>query len=151
MRGKHVSGLGEQAAGGLIPAHAGKTAPRIRPRRLRPAHPRACGENLAALIVTLLSRGSSPRMRGKHGGAAWAARIKGLIPAHAGKTPQPYRRRCRCRAHPRACGENGVDAEKTWSHWGSSPRMRGKPYVMQIPLNGIGLIPAHAGKTLSKC
>ena len=51
----------------LIPARAGKTSPKQRQARQRPAHPRACGENLVLAPTDLGPLGSSPRVRGKRG------------------------------------------------------------------------------------
>ena len=86
MRGKLAVSIKERGTGGLIPAHAGKTQGDGEGGGQVGAHPRACGENLAALIVTELSRGSSPRMRGKRREGLEPDRIVRLIPAHAGKT-----------------------------------------------------------------
>ena len=49
-----------------------------------------------------------------------------LIPARAGKTSRPSRRRSRFWAHPRACGENRFDTDPLLADSGSSPRVRGK-------------------------
>ena len=45
MRGKRRPKAKTRRSRGLIPAHAGKTGAPDRPGHLRPAHPRACGEN----------------------------------------------------------------------------------------------------------
>ena len=91
--------------------------------------------------------GSSPLTRGKLTLDDPGHVMRGLIPAHAGKTtpnpspPQPER------AHPRSRGENpiGRNAREVWR--GSSPLTRGKPDEgSRYALVG-GLIPAHAGKT----
>ena len=71
---------------GLIPARAGKTSPRPRPRRAAGAHPRACGENRTVLIALSFVAGSSPRVRGKPANPVVHAPLVGLIPARAGKT-----------------------------------------------------------------
>ena len=71
----------------------------------------------------------------------------GLIPAHAGKTNGFGAHAKRCRAHPRACGENKLLIRIMSIMLGSSPRMRGKPTVLERTLSDVGLIPAHAGKT----
>ena len=70
----------------LIPAHAGKTAPRSRARVACAAHPRSRGENASAVSCTASIRGSSPLTRGKHDEAARVLQDHRLIPAHAGKT-----------------------------------------------------------------
>ena len=91
---------------GLIPAHAGKT-PVFRKYRITPwAHPRACGENDQCTSVRRLAPGSSPRMRGKLTIHPNYAVTDGLIPAHAGKTPDIPLVGTSTTAHPRACGEN---------------------------------------------
>ena len=74
--------------------------------------------------------------------------VGGLIPAHAGKTgcrrSAPWRRR----AHPRSRGENACSHPARPASTGSSPLTRGKPRKGRVRPHGIGLIPAHAGKTL---
>ena len=127
MRGKLPGWATSGGRGGLIPAHAGKTAQVI-------AFPR---ENC----------GSSPRMRGKHEKGKRCGNFKGLIPAHAGKTQTLHAPIWHARAHPRACGENVSCRRSQVNNRGSSPRMRGKLTASLVaPATG-GLIPAHAGKT----
>ena len=111
------------------------------------AHPRACGENWAVVVVMGAGSGSSPRMRGKPPSASDQERRGRLIPAHAGKTR--YRRGgSYCgQAHPRACGENGLNTRFWGCLTGSSPRMRGKRAGAWDAAKNVGLIPAHAGKT----
>ena len=45
VRGKLCAARGGRNAGGLIPACAGKTPPRLMVARRARAHPRVCGEN----------------------------------------------------------------------------------------------------------
>ena len=72
---------------GLIPAHAGKThQPRARNSRPR-AHPRSRGENVREGELGREGTGSSPLTRGKLPRVRATWRARGLIPAHAGKTP----------------------------------------------------------------
>ena len=55
-----------------------------------------------------------------------------------------------CKAHPRVCGENTIFAPETPYTKGSSPRVRGKrlsPFVADLNER---LIPACAGKTLTR-
>ena len=93
--------------------------------------------------------GSSPLTRGKPVDHRLKRRHVGLIPAHAGKTAaQPAWLRCR-RAHPRSCGENFAAVWGTLRDWGSSPLTRGKRHCRFDCDLGVGLIPAHAGKTRS--
>ena len=149
MRGKLAACLPISASLGLIPAHAGKTVkPEYEPTAYR-AHPRACGENRFPRLCVASLLGSSPRMRGK---LTFTSRVRyslGLIPAHAGKTPLPWAESSPTRAHPRACGENLIRPWIMSLPTGSSPRMRGKPAAREGLRVRVGLIPAHAGKTLN--
>ena len=93
--------------------------------------------------------GSSPRGRGKHvPGVRWA-RVRGLIPARAGKTRVAVASARASWAHPRAGGENyGVEIELA-PGYGSSPRGRGKRGLHILHGRAVRLIPARAGKTMS--
>ena len=127
-RGKLLVALSACDAGGLIPAHAGKT-PRAHQHRPRPrAHPRSRGENPRGRIAYRRYRGSSPLTRGKHPDVRAGRRRSGLIPAHAGKTTDRSEGHSERGAHPRSRGEN--------------------PHPRLLPFPGRGLIPAHAGKTV---
>ena len=131
----------------LIPAHAGKTGNPQEQGPGRPAHPRACGENLVCAKGSPGRAGSSPRMRGKPAAGAGAVDDRGFIPAHAGKTPGSWCSSPRQRVHPRACGENVALSHSAVYSAGSSPRMRGKRLVQHQPGQRRRFIPAHAGKT----
>ena len=72
--------------GGLIPAHAGKTARGLAVYGLIAAHPRSRGENSGKLRYSKVVEGSSPLTRGKPVVAEPLNLQGGLIPAHAGKT-----------------------------------------------------------------
>ena len=146
-RGKPDSPAAPPSGGGLIPAHAGKTACVTDVTRARWAHPRSRGENLPGRTGDDPGAGSSPLTRGKHVEVGHGSEGHGLIPAHAGKTPHRGNHIDIDRAHPRSRGENDrcdccVDLIK-----GSSPLTRGKPPARQGERGGWGLIPAHAGKT----
>ena len=64
-RGKRRADRSLQTGGGLIPAHAGKTACSCAAWTRRRAHPRSRGENLATTDLTEFQMGSSPLTRGK--------------------------------------------------------------------------------------
>ena len=147
-RGKPGGGLGDQARGRLIPAHAGKTRTRRSPSRTPGAHPRSRGENSTGSWRIRRSQGSSPLTRGKRTATRWGAGFTGLIPAHAGKTSTSTEDGRTCRAHPRSRGENLAGAGGLIAVWGSSPLTRGKPLGMTRADLAKGLIPAHAGKTV---
>ena len=71
----------------------------------------------------------------------------GLIPAHAGKTPDRNRPARHNRAHPRSRGENVREVAALATASGSSPLTRGKLGAGGGDRSTVGLIPAHAGKT----
>ena len=73
----------------------------------------------------------------------------GLIPAHAGKTPERVPVAMPARAHPRSRGENNSLRVVPVVGVGSSPLTRGKHKVRIFEQLRLRLIPAHAGKTRS--
>ena len=136
--------------GGLIPAHAGKTATFRPARRCERAHPRSRGENQSLCNVNDLTQGSSPLTRGKRGPRLAVPTVLGLIPAHAGKTSAPSSPRSATWAHPRSRGENANPMGFAAIAAGSSPLTRGKREARPSATTCKGLIPAHAGKTPSR-
>ena len=78
----------------LIPAHAGKTARRVRARGSPQAHPRSRGENSYRDRHEGGDDGSSPLTRGKHQVGEVRLAHQRLIPAHAGKTRPRWVRLC---------------------------------------------------------
>ena len=131
----------------LIPAHAGKTPAAHMHVHVRQAHPRSRGENMGADMSALSVWGSSPLTRGKLDHEVGERPRERLIPAHAGKTTPSPSQPPPVRAHPRSRGENASHRSCRLSAFGSSPLTRGKPQRWNGPRAGIGLIPAHAGKT----
>ena len=92
-------------------------------------------------------RGLIPLTRGKPRRMGTTPRPRGLIPAHAGKTPTARLSPPCSRAHPRSRGENIVFVSVIAASRGSSPLTRGKPTRPERTGGRAGLIPAHAGKT----
>ena len=146
-RGKRGASRAEDDFDGLIPAHAGKTRCVSASSTRARAHPRSRGENKQPQSEVWREQGSSPLTRGKLLSGCVVRRLRGLIPAHAGKTGDEGSGGVRRGAHPRSRGENTV----RWSSlaWcgGSSPLTRGKRYSTLLRRCTVGLIPAHAGKT----
>ena len=132
---------------GLIPAHAGKTTPSRCGTGRRGAHPRSRGENALLGAAVGIGGGSSPLTRGKPAVRDVRVHVGGLIPAHAGKTPNSWTGTRSSGAHPRSRGENLTCASADCAACGSSPLTRGKQGAPERPLSYRGLIPAHAGKT----
>ena len=131
----------------LIPAHAGKTTVAALALHGNAAHPRSRGENGRTSLPSSPVNGSSPLTRGKPAQGRDRARNARLIPAHAGKTPEPVPSPLPKPAHPRSRGENGRAPRISAPHTGSSPLTRGKRLLMVHLLDLQRLIPAHAGKT----
>ena len=90
-RGKPDGGCRRVGVGRLIPAWAGKTRAVAGGPASRRAHPRVGGENASMRMDVSSELGSSPRGRGKLKPALTDFMGVGLIPAWAGKTPQPRR------------------------------------------------------------
>ena len=146
-RGKPLIGVPAADPLGLIPAHAGKTRRIITALKCSAAHPRSRGENLNAVAGGNKETGSSPLTRGKLGPRGPYGHWRGLIPAHAGKTPLRRRRQGLGAAHPRSRGENSSMRPQTGRTPGSSPLTRGKLTTFEAYAAVDRLIPAHAGKT----
>ena len=146
-RGKRGELLPRGGGRGLIPAHAGKTCSRRRTGQRQRAHPRSRGENAGRHCRSRSRAGSSPLTRGKRGHPGLASDDPGLIPAHAGKTPDRLVPALLARAHPRSRGENAGMPSGTARTTGSSPLTRGKRHHQRRVGSPRGLIPAHAGKT----
>ena len=146
-RGKLAYAVCVDCRARLIPAHAGKTDVPLSREEMKRAHPRSRGENVGTMPGAGPLLGSSPLTRGKRRRRLCDATLRGLIPAHAGKTRAwraPGRRE---RAHPRSRGENVLFALRHPSGPGSSPLTRGKLQLAVVLLSTVRLIPAHAGKT----
>ena len=109
-RGKRLGGRRGAGTGGLIPAHAGKTASPASGLAARRAHPRSRGENSPVRSGLVAGLGSSPLTRGKRAPAPPSSSSTGLIPAHAGKTAPGRGASAGPRAHPRSRGENPSDS-----------------------------------------
>ena len=110
----------------IIPAHAGKTLSRGRPIASPGDHPRSRGENNLLFNCYAAIQGSSPLTRGKRTGAQVNIGGKGIIPAHAGKTPSRGRAHGWLGDHPRSRGENRPAKNTSLLPAGSSPLTRGK-------------------------
>ena len=110
----------------LIPAHAGKTRPLVRPDQAVRAHPRSRGENRRTRYRMSSRGGSSPLTRGKRLSSLSLWGPLGLIPAHAGKTHTYWHRVGPRSAHPRSRGENSPAIPSLFRRSGSSPLTRGK-------------------------
>ena len=146
-RGKQGPRMAGAYRRGIIPAHAGKTPYRAPSSPDPRDHPRSRGENELGELNQRNARGSSPLTRGKPCSPTPTTPTGGIIPAHAGKTPQTPTERTPRPDHPRSRGENTLRTLQQGTGPGSSPLTRGKPACTIHRAQCIGIIPAHAGKT----
>ena len=94
----------------------------------------------------MISRGSSPQVRGRSGQFGPDGLVCRLIPAGAGQMlALPVAAR-RWRAHPRRCGADVIPALGDYAGEGSSPQVRGRWPIVSIFNPFLGLIPAGAGQ-----
>ena len=132
---------------GITPAHAGKRGCKSVLLQADGDHPRACGEKGLKYIDFSCSSGSPPRMRGKEGQETSIDVVRGITPAHAGKSYNGLVCAACAWDHPRACGEKAKVGRSKWFAAGSPPRMRGKACPGSGQGAGQGITPAHAGKS----
>ena len=149
-RGKHHASRRTRTRPRLIPAHAGKTPRGGASHCGQRAHPRSRGENTWILRRRCSRSGSSPLTRGKLVPVLHYLLLKGLIPAHAGKTRRERVPDREVKAHPRSRGENLSGLIFLFFGLGSSPLTRGKRGAIPTSQCPPRLIPAHAGKTRTR-
>ena len=147
MRGTRIVSVSRPDKPGIIPAYAGNTVRLMRDRPNGRDHPRVCGEHRLPHRHPGPSRGSSPRMRGTHLQEHEREIRPGIIPAYAGNTRTTIRRPSDTRDHPRVCGEHCIVTMMESLATGSSPRMRGTPWLIPNLRITEGIIPAYAGNT----
>ena len=111
-------------------------------------HPRACGEHVACACGSLLSGGSSPRLRGtlRHR-VRTLAHDRGSSPRLRGTPKYGVKLRPFTSVHPRACGEHHGDRPRPPAVVGSSPRLRGTLRQIGARFVRERFIPAPAGNT----
>ena len=148
-RGKPLRLVPSWPMRGLIPTHAGKTRFSQLEVNRNSAHPHSRGENWPDAAAAGIVHGSSPLTRGKHPGRPCCRSRDRLIPTHAGKTARGPRNDTACGAHPHSRGENCRLPDARRRVEGSSPLTRGKLLCQALECSAEGLIPTHAGKTLS--
>ena len=136
---------------GIIPAGAGKSGRGRDAARARGDHPRGCGEKNIELKKPLDIVGSSPRVRGKALCGGHQGDRRGIIPAGAGKRLVAEDELAGAQDHPRGCGEKSLRTATMLLRLGSSPRVRGKGFVVPGSPLVIGIIPAGAGKRAPCC
>ena len=113
-------------------------------RRIIPAR---AGQTNRVAVISDMPLGSSPRVRGKLEACRSGDHAGRIIPARAGQTC-PCGKADYCHPdHPRACGANSANGTNAVSHFGSSPRVRGKRQRTDRKERQQRIIPARAGQT----
>ena len=131
----------------FIPAWAGN---RQRPRHAPIAssvHPRVGGEQVAKLVGTKRTPGSSPRGRGTGLPSSSAMSDRRFIPAWAGNSGSRTVTLPNFAVHPRVGGEQGPDPSGKVKVSGSSPRGRGTEPPSPLYTVSRRFIPAWAGNS----
>ena len=105
MRGKGMDRAPLLCAGGITPAHAGKSFLQTESSDCIRDHPRTCGEKMGKGTVWRPHRGSPPHMRGKAPNSPFTPRPLGITLAHAGKRLYQDGALVAQGDHPRTCGE----------------------------------------------
>ena len=132
---------------GIIPAGAGLTTARLHAAPLRRDHPRGCGAHIPYEFSTVVTPGSSPRVRGSHLTDWHESGHTRIIPAGAGLTERHNIETSAYRDHPRGCGAHARDPLDRLHNLGSSPRVRGSPERLYRERDRTGIISAGAGLT----
>ena len=131
----------------ITPACAGKRRFILNNQRSCKDHPRMCGENWSCTSVPPRPVGSPPHVRGKARRARLFEVLRGITPAHAGKSTRGTDAHKRAEDHPRVCGEKKTAENRAQVINGSPPRMRGKG-ILTLRTNGcMRITPAYAGKS----
>ena len=84
VRGAVAGAVAEGPGDGIIPACAGSSSLRHPAQSAAWDHPRACGEQVAKAVQTIINAGSSPRVRGADAFSHVFSPCLGIIPARAG-------------------------------------------------------------------
>ena len=133
---------------GITPAYAGKSCCPILRLACTRDHPRVCGEEENVGHTYKKRLGSPPRMRGREKQKNCPLVSVRITPAYAGKRCPAVLRWVDGGDHPRVCGEEATPCTRWNSARGSPPRMRGRVPLPLLPLPGLGITPACAGKSM---
>ena len=106
MRGALELALSRTPGVRIIPAYAGSTDYKGFSSKVAQDHPRVCGEHAWFLSLSMVYRGSSPRMRGARATGNEDMRHGRIIPAYAGSTIDGVGGKGIHEDHPRVCGEH---------------------------------------------
>ena len=68
-------------------------------------HPHACGDKCRSVLLSLMIRGSSPRVWGQVLRLTFATNYLGIIPTRVGTSKLPVEKLIEKMDHPHACGD----------------------------------------------
>ena len=126
VRGKPLGGPYISGRLRSIPACAGEASAWMTIAWTAAVYPRVCGGSRCAASTTGISRGLSPRVRGKPQPPSASSAGPRSIPACAGEAPANQQTRRRCGVYPRVCGGSEFGVSTSSVLRGLSPRVRGK-------------------------
>ena len=109
-------------------------------------HPREYGENRKFTTKEIITRGSSPRIRGESEPFEDGVLEDGIIPANTGRIAASIHPNQEFWDHPREYGENLMTLCLMHLLLGSSPRIRGELYSNPAWITRPGIIPANTGR-----
>ena len=135
---------------GITPAHAGKSKKSAASSGAFGDHPRSRGEKGRVRAGRERRIGSPPLTRGKELKRSLMDEVRGITPAHAGKSKTASCRRAMMWDHPRSRGEKHFVTSSSLFAMGSPPLTRGKAARTLPPLCLPRITPAHAGKSFSR-
>ena len=134
----------------ITPACAGKTGSCIVSVISWGDHPRMRGEDFIAFAGLVASVGSPPHARGRPPMQPVVFRVRRITPACAGKTFL-YEKKLKLSAdHPRMRGEDTTDLFVVADTYGSPPHARGRHLRHTLSPRTHRITPACAGKTRAK-
>ena len=130
------------------PAYAGNIARATSRTCEKQVQPRVCGEYAITTTATIISVGSTPRMRGICSRLDSCSVLLRFNPAYAGNILGTLCTNHQSQVQPRVCGEYWQSITKSISPLGSTPRMRGiypqeRKWYYRLRFN-----PAYAGNIL---
>ena len=145
LRGTHHHRQRGRCRHRFIPAFAGNAGLYTGRVPAASVHPRVCGERGHTWNRSLCCPGSSPRLRGTPV-PPLPRRLRGrFIPAFAGNAEAGKTLRSILAVHPRVCGERTAEIPAKLQFLGSSPRLRGTPFLDSWKFCFQRFIPAFAG------
>jgi len=147
VRGKQRKAYWLAVGSRSIPACAGETSLVVDYTHFWRVYPRVCGGNPKWRKYMCINNGLSPRVRGKHFILCCHIPSLGSIPACAGETVSQSKIRLPQGVYPRVCGGNLVRLDGISDVDGLSPRVRGKPALLDYKTKKHRSIPACAGET----